>query len=249
MDILLEHCELGRAPFPFEVPYIGMTQEQRAQVRQAVFRDLEGRGHMRSGRLDADVQIALKTLVRSSLAITAVAQLKGDGEQLFARGAREGQFAVVVRQDRNLLVFDEVRPTNIVAAVVDLLPLTPAGSGQSVTVAKPAPSRPRRRVDEDSYDPFAEVSAPRTQSSAQLRAVERLFEKPQVRVGQFTAFVRGQDGGKERMLDSVAWFDTEEGRYFCTSRSADDGQQWLTYAPADNARIAQHLYSQLERYL
>jgi hypothetical protein len=30
---------------------------------------------------------------------------------------------------------------------------------------------------------------------------------------------------------------------------ASDGQEWITYAPADNARIAQHLYSQLEGYL
>ncbi|MFD2397705.1 ESX secretion-associated protein EspG [Prauserella oleivorans] len=47
----------------------------------------------------------------------------------------------------------------------------------------------------------------------------------------------------------MAWFDTEDGRYFCTQRAADDGQKWLTYAPGDNARIVQQLYAQLEGYL
>ena len=55
VDILLEHGKLGRAPFPFNVPHIGTTHTQRAQVRGAVFRDLESRGLMRGGRLDADV--------------------------------------------------------------------------------------------------------------------------------------------------------------------------------------------------
>ncbi|WP_199430812.1 ESX secretion-associated protein EspG [Qaidamihabitans albus] len=246
VDILLEHARLGRAPFPFEVPHIGTTHEQRAQVREAVFRDLEGRGLLRGGRLDGDTELALQTFVRSPVAITAAAQLEGE-DRLFARACSNGQFAVVVRQNRNLLVFEEARPTGIVSAIVDLLPLTPAAAGQSVTIAKPA-RRARHAAAASGYDPFAGVSAPRSQSSSQLRAVERIFEKPKRRIGQFSAFVRGQDG-KEGGLDPIAWFDTEDGRYFCTMRAAEDGQQWLTYAPADNARIAQQLYAQLEGYL
>ena len=247
VDILLEHTRLGRAPFPFQVPHIGTTHTQRKQVRDAVFRDLESRGVLRRGRLDGDVEIALGTFVRSPVAITAAAQLEG-GKRLFARSATNGQFGVMVRQDENLLVFEEARPTGVVPAIVDLLPMTPAGPGQSVTIAKPAarPKRPR----EDGYDPFAGVAAPRSHSSAppQLRAVERIFEKPKKRIGQFTAFVRAQDGTAVN-LAPVAWFDNEDGRYFSTMRQAADGQQWLTYAPADNARIAQQLYQQLEGYL
>lgn len=246
VDILLDHAGLGRAPFPFEVPHIGTTHAQRAQVREAVFRELEGRGLMRGGRLDADTQLALETFVRSTVSIVAVAQLE-DSDRLFARASLEGQYAVLAKQDGNLLVFEEIRPEAVVPAVVDLLPSKGAGPGQSVTVAKPAPE-PRgrhRKPDGDSYDPFAGVSRPRSQSSAQLRAVERMFEKPKIRLGQFTTFVRGRDG-KETVSEPVVWFDTEEGRFFSTTRVADDGQQWLTYAPADRARIAHHLRAQLE---
>jgi hypothetical protein len=249
VDMLLEHCKFGRAPFPFQVPHIGTTHTQRAQVREAVFRDLEARGLMRGGLVDADVEIALRTFVSSPVAMTAVAKLD-KGRRLFVRAATDGQYAVVARQEENLLVFEEARPTGLVPAVVDLLPLTPAAAGQSVTVARPGPrrQRPRHSADEGGYDPFAGVAAPRSQSSTQLRAVERIFEKPRLRIGQITAFVRGRNG-KEVDLGPMAWFDTEEGRYFTTMNGASDGQEWITYAPADNARIAQHLYSQLEGYL
>ncbi|WP_020668848.1 ESX secretion-associated protein EspG [Amycolatopsis nigrescens] len=247
VDILLEHARLGPAPFPFRIPHIGTTHSQRAQVREAVFRDLESRGLMRGGRLDGDAELGLRTFAQAPLAITAAAQLDGE-RRLFARAASDGQFAVVVRQDENLLVFEETRPTGIVPTIVDLLPLTPAAPGQSVTVAKPAPRQPRgRHAADDGYDPFAGVTPPRSQSSTQLRAVERIFEKPKLRIGQFTAFVPDRSG-KSVSLAPMAWFDTEDGRFFISSRDAEDGQSWLTYAPADNQRIAQQLYEQLQGY-
>lgn len=243
VDILLEYTKYGSAPVPFQLPHIGTTFTQRAQVRGAVFRDLEGRGLMRNGRLDGDIEIALSTFVNSPISISAAAKLDGD-RALFARVASNGQYAVVVRQDENLLAFEETRPTAIVPAIVDLLPLTPAAAGQSVTIARPTP-KPRR---DEGYDAFAGVTGPRSQSSSQVRMVERIFEKPKLRVGQFTVAVRGRDN-RPVDLSPLVWFDTEVGRYMMTSRDAADGQRWLTYAPADNARVAQQLYSQLEGYL
>jgi hypothetical protein len=245
VDMLLELGRLGPAPFPFRLPHVGTTHTQRAQVREAVFRDLESRGLMRGRRLDGDVEVALRAFTSAPIAVAAVGQLD-DGKQLFARACSDGQFAVLVRQDENLLVFTETRPTGIVPALVDLLPLTPAAAGQSVTVAQPTPNQQRaHRSGDDVYDPFAGVAPPRSHATSQQRGVERIFEKPRKRVGQFTSFVRGP-GNRQRVYGPTAWFDTEDGRYFMTMRAASDGQQWITYAPADNARLAQHLFEQLE---
>ena len=240
VDLLLAELGLGRAPVPFVVQHIGITGEERAAVRDAVLRDLDGRGLLRRGTVDDDVQIALATFVQGGIAVSAAARV-GD-EQLFARVASNGQFAVLVCQRDGMFTFEEVRPTNIIPAIVDLLPLTPAAAGQSVTVARPA----KRQVQGDAYDPFAGVSGPRTHNP-QLRAVQRIFEKPRLAVGQFTPYVR--DGnGHERALPSLAWFDTELGRYLLSTRDSSDGNRWLTYAPADNARLAQQLFTQLEGY-
>ncbi|MBB4686998.1 ESX secretion-associated protein EspG [Amycolatopsis jiangsuensis] len=238
VDLLLAELGLGRAPAPFVVPHVGITTGERAAIRDAVFRDLDGRGLLRRGSLDDDVALALTTFVRPAVAVSAAAQLHGD--QLFARVAATGQYAVLARHNGGMFAFEEVRPTNIVPAIVDLLPLTPAAPGQSVTVTRPA-KKARRG---DSYDPFAGVSAPRTHNP-QLRAAERIFEKPRLGVGEFTPYVRDENG-RELALPPVAWFDTEAGRYLLSTRDSTDGSRWLTYAPADNARIAQQLFTQLE---
>ena len=248
VDILLEHQKLGRAPQPFDVPHLGTTFEQRAQIRDAVFRDLESRGVVSRGRLDADAELALQTLVTAPVAIMAVAQLDND-RPLFARAASNGQYAVVARQDQNLMIFQDVRPTALVPSIVDLLPLTPAAGGQSVTIARPAPKPGRhRRADDGGYDPFGGVAKPRSTAPSQVRMVERIFQKPKLRIGQFTVYLAGHDG-KTHPTTPTAWFDTDEGRYFVTSRNAEDGQSWLTYAPADNARIAHYLFEQLQGQL
>ncbi|WP_020663371.1 ESX secretion-associated protein EspG [Amycolatopsis benzoatilytica] len=241
VDLLLAELGLGRAPVPFVVPHIGITGDERAAVRDAVMRDLDGRGLLRRGSVDDDVEIALATFARPSIAVSAAAKL-GD-EQLFARVASNGaNYAVLVVHRDGMFTFEEVRPTGIVPAIVDLLPLTPAAPGQSVTVARPA----KKPVRGDAYDPFAGVSGPRTHNP-QLRAVERIFEKPRLAVGQFTVHI-GDGRGHEQSLPSLAWFDTELGRYLLSTRDASDGQRWLTYAPADNARLAQQLFTQLEGY-
>ncbi|MCR3720210.1 MULTISPECIES: ESX secretion-associated protein EspG [Prauserella salsuginis group] len=246
VDILLEQYKLGRSPFPFEIPHMGTTHTQRNQVREAVFRDLETRGLARGGRLEPDAETALETFVRAPLIVALAGQL-ADEEEIYARSVSDGQFALLVRQDANMLTFTEVRPTNFVAELVDLLPLTKPAPGQSITV--PVPAARKSRQAEGGYDPFGGVKAPRSsQTTSQERAVARLFEKKMERIGFITAFVPG-DGGRPAKLDPVMWFDNEDGRHLGTQRAAEDGQKWATYAPADNARIVSQLYTQLEPYL
>ncbi|GAA1252506.1 ESX secretion-associated protein EspG [Prauserella halophila] len=246
VDLLLEQYKLGRSPFPFEIPHMGTTHTQRNQVREAVFRDLEARSLARGGRLEPDVEATFDAFMRAPL-IVALAGQVDDGEELYARAVSDGQSALLVRQDANMLTFTEVRPTNFVAELVDLLPLTKPAPGQSITVPVPAARRPRS--EGGGYDPFGGIQAPRSsQTTSQERAVARLFEKKMERVGFITAFVPGDDGRPVK-LEPVMWFDNEDGRHLGTQRSAEDGQKWATYAPADNARIVSQLYTQLEPYL
>ncbi|HWD07379.1 MAG TPA: ESX secretion-associated protein EspG [Amycolatopsis sp.] len=236
VDLLLEQQNLGRPPVPFVVPHIGITGEERRRIRDAVSRDLEGRGLVsRRGYLDDDLEQALGTFAHGHLAISAAAQLE-DGP-LFARVSSTGDHAVLVRHVDGMFVFDHVRPTGLVPAVVDLIPPATPGPGTSVTITR-APKQPRRG---DAYDPFARASAPR---DPQARAVERIFEKPRLRVGQFSVVGAGGASGVGGQQPLV-WFDTEAGRYLLSTRVADDGQRWLTYAPADNSRLAQQLSAQV----
>src|SRR5262245_45726249 len=121
VDLLLEQQGLGRPPVPFVVPHIGITGEERRRIREAVTRDLEGRGLVsRRGYLDDDLEQALTTFARGRLAVTSTAQLEGG--QLFARVTSTGDHAVLAKHDDGMFVFEQVRPTGLVPAIVDLLP-------------------------------------------------------------------------------------------------------------------------------
>ncbi len=90
--------------------------------------------------------------------------------------------------------------------------------------------------------------APRSTANAQIRALEAVFERPRLRAGQFGVTVRGRHG-REQRAPQVAWFDNDQGRYMSQTRQGQDGQKWLTHAPADNARIAAQLAQELNGLL
>lgn len=241
VDILFEDLKLGRVPQPFEVPSAGETLTQRAQVREAVYRTLTQRDVMRNGRLDADVEHGLVTFAKAPFAIAAVGQL--DDGPLFARVCSDGHFALLVEQRENTLVFTDIWPTALIPVIVDLLPLTRAAHGTSVTVEVPAPG-------DGAYNPFEGV---RGQKAVQRRAADRIFAQPIQRVGAFLSSVvtPGVSGerAKQSVVSQVSWFDTEEGRHFATQTIAEDGGQQITYTPGDNARIAGYLHQVLAEYL
>ncbi|MGH3517171.1 MAG: ESX secretion-associated protein EspG [Haloechinothrix sp.] len=249
VDILFEDLKLGRPPQPFEVPSVGETLSERARLRDAVHRNLTQRGLMRAGRVDADTEHTLATFARAPFSIVAVGQL--DDGPLFARACSDGHFAIVVTQQENMLVFTEIRETAVVPTIVDLLPLTPAARGTSVTVDVPGEKKPERREDDEPYDPFAEMRSGR--SSLQQRTADRIFNEPMRRVGAFSvsATERGNPGlpGKQVQVTQLTWFDTAEGRYFATQQHTTDGITKVTYTPGDNARIAGYLHQAVASHL
>jgi ESX secretion-associated protein EspG len=225
MDILWERLELGLPPFPFEVPHNGRTMEERANIRGAVHADLRRRNLMEGDRLDPDVEDALRALAQPQVALTVFGSLDR-GAALLARVVRTGQNAILTVLIGQTLRFEYIRPGTIVQAMVGLIPDERPGPGQPVTLSL------------DGREP---------KTSAEIRtraAAEAMFERPRIRVGQFGITVRGRHG-REHRGPELGWFDTDAGRYSAQSRTEPDGQRWVTYAPADRARLGQLLHNHL----
>lgn len=237
--------DLGvRAPEPFHVPHPSRDVEERSRLREVVHRDLERRGLMRRGRLDADAEEVLRAFVSAPLALLVVGVLEDDG-LLFARVACTPNFAVRVVQDGQRLQFTEVRRTGVVPAAVSLLPGgVPAAPGHAVTVPAVGPKTPRRE-DEDFENSLSVREQPASRADAGNRALQRLQAKPRLRVGtimvQSSAVPEGGGALRETARRQLTWFDTEDGRYMHVTSTSHDGSQWITVAPADSGRIAQHL--------
>lgn len=230
------------APEPFHVPHPTQDTDERARLRDAVRRDLEGRGLMERARLDADVEQMLRAFVSSPLALLLVGTL-GDGERIFARVCATPHFALQVVQDGQRMLFTEVHRNGVIPATVSLLPSVPAAGGEAITVPyktpEPAPS------EEDDFAASNALRAPSSAADATRRALERLGPQARLRTGMIMAIASEvpSGGGAVREVERrhLTWFDTEEGRYLQTVQTSNDGARWLTIAPADAGRIAQHL--------
>ncbi|WP_433266257.1 ESX secretion-associated protein EspG [Actinosynnema sp. CS-041913] len=247
-DMLWEDLKLGSRPYPFDFPYLGQTYDERRGIRNAVYRDLESRGLANRGRVAAEVEEALNLLVRFDYSLNAIASLdpKNVERQLLARSGAQGELAVLAVLDDRQMKVDTMRSSALLRAVVDLIPPGRPGPGQSLTVAMPssAPPPPPRRDDDFGGATFTQAMVPRSTSGSQVRALEAVFERPRLRAGQFGVTVRGRHG-REQRAPQVAWFDNDQGRYMSQTRQGQDGQKWLTHAPADNARIAAQLAQEL----
>jgi hypothetical protein len=149
VDILREQLGLESSTYPFEIPYNGVTYEERSFIRAAVLDDLEQRGLSHRGALVQEVESALRTMAKSdvSLALVCVA---GD-EEVRVLVAGSASRAIRLRQNGQLLEIDQA--DGVVRGMVDLLPDEKAGPGQSVTFTPGEPcdqasaflSRPRHR--------------------------------------------------------------------------------------------------------
>jgi hypothetical protein len=149
VDILREQLGLESSTYPFEIPYNGVTYEERSLIRAAVLDDLERRGLAHRGKPVQEVESALTTMARpdASLALVCLA----GGEEIRVLVAGTASRAVRLRQIGQHLEIDQA--DGVVRGMIDLLPDEKPGPGQSVTFTAGEPndqaraflSRPRHR--------------------------------------------------------------------------------------------------------
>lgn len=180
VDILCGDLGLGRPPQPFEVPVVGDTVDERKRLREVIHRTLERAGAMRAGRLDPRVEDALVVLARAPFVLTAAGDI--GNATLLARACSDGRDAVLAVQDGNHLSVRLVRPTAVVAELIDLLPNIPAGHGSSLTVPAPTRGRHTRPESEEDYDPLASARERPGATSTQQRGLARVFAQPRLGV-------------------------------------------------------------------
>lgn len=241
VDILSESLRLGPSPFPFEVPHNAQSLAQRAGIRDAVLTDLERRGLAASGRVKPWVADMVAATYSSEIALTAIALLEDD-RRLSARVASSSDGpAVRAVLDGQLIHFDRVRPSALVQAVIELVPDERPALDQSITITSGTEKSARPEGAQ-----FARmVRAPRSGRAAQLAAARAILERPRIRIGQFGIMVREA----RDPLPELGWFDTDAGRYFAQASTGEDGRSWVTYAPADNAKLGYVLADQLAHAL
>ncbi|KAA2262755.1 ESX secretion-associated protein EspG [Solihabitans fulvus] len=241
-EALWSELDHGRMPYPLDVPSTGVMVADRDRIRRQACESLRERGLFHRGRLDPVLWALLGLLGRHRVSVDAVGH---DGVPLRALAASDGRMAVLGTMRDGELTLTEIRPTAVASAIAGVLsPATP-GPGRSLSVGL---AELRRATDpeaaEDGGDPlgggrldgYLNAGIPR--HDAELLAE---LSASWVRGGQFGVTATAPGETAPRRGDTlVGWLDTDKGRYLAVREG-----NWISFAPADNDRIA----ARIERML
>lgn len=251
-DVLTETLHLEGYPAPIQVRSHGSTDLECGRLRAEVGDELRQLGLVRAGRVEADLEAALRLLHRPVSWVDSVwlpgAAARRPVRVLAARSATVGVCALQHPDQPGATVL-EVLPASglaagLAAAVVGRLPEHPPG--HSVLRESPVGTITLAPRSERSGGVLIEASPVRTRAERERAAVSAILDQPHARAGQIAANAR--DGaGRVRRSPVVRWCDNPEGRYQITSTARSDTRS-LTVTPADPHRLVttlQHLLDSL----
>jgi hypothetical protein len=239
LDVIGEALRLNVRQFPFTIPAVEQTLEERAELIRGVERTLTEQGLVRDGELVPAVTelVGLFAIGRWSIAMLGTT---GDGaanrREFCVRAGSDGRRAVLAMQLGQQVRFRPRTAPSLAHAVVGLLPPMKPGAGGSVTIAM-ADLGPGSRGEGLSPGGYLQrVGRGTAPAGSQLAILEAVLRQPRTGAGYFVATVRGRNG-REGQPVTLTWLDTDAGRYAVVA----DGRGYVTCAPADRSRIEQHL--------
>lgn len=224
-DILWTDLGHDRPPEPLTVRSVGATDEERAEVRKAVYANLAERG-LYDGSLEPALASRLELLAEAEVYVACEALADMTASTPFrAVTAVRGRRGVLATQPEQTIALDSIREAELCTAIVDVLPELTAGPGYGISLSSATLADPPAR------------GAASAASSAQLREVQAIQARPVYAAGQFSVSRRSPSGRVTR-VGGLTWFDTDIGAYCATKTPGRGGQDWVTVTPVDSTRLA-----------
>ncbi len=242
-DVLTEVLGLERYPSPIQVRSHGRTRVERAQVRADVCVELAQLGLLRAGRVDADLEAALRLLHWPASWVDSVWLADAVADQpvrvVAARGGTAGVCALQHPDQPGATLLEVIPATGLAAAVVRRLPSHPPGRSSAVTVPL-QPHGARGAQPSNGTQPDGGLLVPaslvRTSAERDSVAAAAILDKPHARAGQIAANVR-DPLGRARRSDVLRWCDHVDGRYQVTVNRRSGDATSLTVGPSDPQRL------------
>jgi hypothetical protein len=241
-DLLTGAVAVEGYPAPIQVPSHGRTALERARIRAEVREELGRLGLMRAGRVDADLEAALRLLHRPASWLDSVWLPDAEvGQPVRVLAARDGAVGVCALQhpeDPGATVLETIPAAGLAEAVVSRLPSHPPGRATAVTIeleqTRDSSTLPGGGV-------LVSASPARTDAELELSAASAILDQPHIRTGQVAANLR-DSSGQVRRSEVLRWCDNRDGRYQITVASAHpDNTRLLTVTPCDPHRLGEAL--------
>lgn len=238
LDVLWDHLDLGRLPYPLDVPSLGDSEEERKRLREEVLAAY--------GEPDPRLVTLLRLLGNHEVAVDAVAHVD---RSVRAVAVSDGDRAALAVIDSGSIGVLEIRPTALARSIVEVLPDGSAGPGSALSLRletlNAAVALQNEQSDDEDDDPWGSGELDEREAlqkaglSREDATVVSELATSRVAGGQFGVTVGG-GYRRERAGALITWFDTHQGRYLMVH---EDG--WLSLAPTDNDRIATRIASVL----
>jgi hypothetical protein len=236
LDVLWQELELGRLPYPLDIPSAGNTTAERSRLRTETLAEL--------GNI-ADLTPLLRLLADHEIAVDAVADI---GRPLRAIAASDRQHAVLAVLADGMVSLTKIRPTALARSIVALLPENVAGPGAARTLTVETLNRAVALYEDREHgdDPWGndelDERAALTKAGLPTDDAKALADLAATRIagGQFgMSFSEGTPTTKRAPI-LITWFDTPQGRYLMVRDN-----HWLSIASTDNDRIAARITAAL----
>ncbi|HYS39379.1 MAG TPA: ESX secretion-associated protein EspG [Pseudonocardiaceae bacterium] len=220
-ELLWDHLALGQLPAPFEIRPVGTTDAERAELRSAMWHDLQARGLAHERRLEPRIAAMCHAIGRADESIASLA-IMDDGRLVRALAAASGELATLAVQGVRNLHLAAIEPAELPLSIVDLLPAARAFPGRAVTVP-----------DGAGFGGFLHAMHG---SESDDEQAAHMLASARVRGGYFTA------RGRDRALSAeLAWIDTDRGRF--SSRYVTDpaGRRSTAHTPVGRDELVAQL--------
>ena len=220
-DVLWTDLGHDCPPEPLSVRSVGATEEERAEVRKAVYANLAERG-LYDGALEPALASRLELLASGEVFVACEALADMTAEAPFrAVTAARGRRGVLATQPEQTIGLDSIGDGELGTALVEVLPELTAGPGYGVSL-------PATALSSD---------AGSRSTAAQREEALAIQARPVYAAGQFSVSRRSATGRVER-LGGLTWFDTDVGAYCATKTPGRGGSDWVTVTPVDSTRLA-----------
>lgn len=136
-DILWTDLGHDRPPEPLSVRSVGSTEEERAEVRKAVYDNLAERGLYDGSALEPALAERLSLLASAEVFVACEAMVDMTASAPFraVTGVR-GRRGVLATQPEQTIALAAIRDAELCTAIIDVLPELTAGPGYGVSLRR-----------------------------------------------------------------------------------------------------------------
>lgn len=245
VEVLAEELKLPRRWTPFDVKHIGTTESERRAYVESVWDDLRSRGLASRGRLDVDVEDALRVLTKPETLIVVRVNQAVDNPTVLYRAASASGVGVLALNVADRIDIELLKADELVGAIVGELPNcgpVPVREASILTDGA-TPSAARQVADQDDDHPavFADDLPPEPRAREDRRAVEAFARWPVERFGGYELSVRGADG-RLKHLGTTTFTDTHGGRFVVFTEPLPDGTSRRRFVPSDGSHLRRWLH-------